>query len=105
MHAHAVRLLFANTQHLLVDVTDHSPRLSRPVLLCRVVGVSVLPGWSPYGASCPPPLLLLLITNILQETEGDVTWWRGGDLKSDQLSRGINPATPGECFTCSTCHV
>lgn len=76
--AHAVGFLFANAQHLLVDVTDHSPRSHRPVLLlCRGVRLRVLPGWSLHWASHPPPLLLLLKTNVLQETEGDVAWEGG----------------------------
>lgn len=79
MDAQAVGLLFANAQHLLVDVTDHSLRRHRPVPRpCRGVRLRVLPGWSLHGASRPPPLLLLLKTNVLQETEGDVTWEGGG---------------------------
>lgn len=79
MDAHAVSFLLANAQHLLVDVTDHSPRWHRPVLLpCRGVRLRVLPGWSLHGASRPPPLLLLLKTNVLQETEGNVAWEGGG---------------------------
>lgn len=85
MDAHAVGFLFANAQHLLVDVTDHSPRSHRPVLLpCRGARLKVLPGWSLHGASRPPPLLLLLKMNVLQETEGDVAWeGREGGVEDD----------------------
>lgn len=98
MDSLAVRFLLANIQHLLVDVTDHSPGFHWPVrLLSRAFRINVRPG----GASRPLPLLLLLKTNVLQETEGNVTCGGGGPTSF----KVFNPATCEKRFTCSTGHV
>lgn len=71
--AHAVGFLFAHFQHFLVDITDHSPGLGGGGLsLCVVVAGDVLPRWRLHGPGLPPLLALLLVTNVVQETEGNV---------------------------------
>lgn len=106
--SHAVCFLLANSQHLLVDVTDHNPGFHWPVhLLSRVFRIIVRPGWSLRGASRPPPLLLLLKTNVLQETEGDITCG-GGWPPSERLRvliqlhvKSILPVPPAMSKSCA----
>lgn len=104
---HAVSFLFPHFQHFLVYVTDHSLGLLGPFLfLCGVVVGNVLPGRRLHGPCRPTPLSLLLRTNILQETEGDVTCkgkWKcdtGGRFQSDVFQRCTETA-----LTCSTRHI
>lgn len=72
--AQAARFVFAHSQHLLVDVTNHSPGLGGSIrVLCGVVGGNVLPRRRLRGPRRPPLLSLLLKTNVLQKSKGDVT--------------------------------
>ncbi len=109
--AHAVGFLLAHFQHLFVDVTDHSFGLQGPLLvLCGVVYRNVLPRRRLHGPRRTPLLPLLLRTNVLQETEGNVTC--AGQLSQKKKVRcdtnwGFSYFTEMHinCFTCSPCHI